>query len=112
MGFGTHLIIDGITQCSLAGAELVEYIRAVALEIDMTIVLGPTAVAHYDHTQAFAIIVESHIIASGYANGQLLIDVFSCKDFDTEVPITIAIEKMAMQPGYSKRVLAREGIAS
>jgi len=112
---GLHLIIDGAAP-PVTSWVLADYVRKCARAIDMTIVSGPVSVfwpATADHragAQAQCIIAESHIVAKSLADGQLSIDVFSCKSFDPAIPTDLALDLLKMDAGFAREILHRAGL--
>lgn len=110
-GSGLHLLIDGRTHKLLEDRELISFIRACASRdegIDMKIITGPIAVETPGFQEAFAIIAESHIMVRASQDGVLLIDVFSCREFDTMVPVRLAERRLGLE-GFRTRTIRRAG---
>ena len=84
------------------------YIRAVIQAIDMTLVYGPIAVGVSGGVQAHAVIAESHIMVKALADDRIYIDVFSCKDFDPQRPVDLAIDRLGLTQ-YSVQTIDRVG---
>ena len=96
-----HLTIDGFggDRERLGSEELVrELLDRYPGEISMTKIAAPYVVRYYDKPEdwgvtGFVIIAESHISIHTFPErGYVWLDVFSCKDFDTDGATGIIVE--------------------
>ena len=87
-----------------------EFICRLADRIGMTIVNGPTVVSFKEHSgdptaglSAFAIIAESHIALHTWPpQGFIMVDVISCRDFDSLDAINFIKEALRLTPTYNR----------
>jgi hypothetical protein len=75
----------------------------------MNLLFGPVSVKVNGGSQAHAIIAESHMMVEARAGGELFIDVFSCKPFDTSIPSALAAEDIGLGSNYVVRIIHRAG---
>lgn len=109
---GLHLIIDGMTEKKLTEKELVRFTLLVTSPegINMNIICGPAIVKVNGGVECFTIIAESHIILKAYDDGRLGMEVFSCREFDTEIPIRLAKEQLGLKDRFNSWCLDRVGV--
>ena len=103
-GFGPHLMIDGYHAASekLEDAALLEGIlRDLPRRIDMTVVLPPSVTEHHGLSEedsgytGVVIIAESHIAIHTFPKrGFVSVDIFSCKEFDTQHALNYLVEQL------------------
>ena len=107
------LMVEGVVGTRHSKVELEDFIAWTASPeagIGMTVLVGPTCVEAAGHLCAYAIIAESHIVVNEYDSGLMTMDVFSCKEFQTTVPVDLAVGRLDLQPGYVMRVIGRVGV--
>ena len=94
-----HLIVDAIPQKPLGSCTLclvTNFLQSLPTQIGMTIIWGPQVLAQGDNIYGVVIIAESHI--SVHATPQtVLVDIFSCRDFDYERAREITLRTLHLE---------------
>lgn len=111
---GTHLMVD-MSECDgdLSNTDFVEDVLVSVSEMaGMKIVKGPVSLYHEHQEEeergvtAFAVIADSHICIHTYPfKKSLYFDLFSCKEFDTN--LILKKLKDSFQPNEAKKKIVK-----
>lgn len=114
--YGPHLIMEAYG-CPAANLDKMDYIYRVLDDypslINMTKIMPPHVQKYLDPGNSiwgisgFVMIAESHISIHTYPEkGFFVMDIFSCKEFNVELAVALAVEKF-MPVDHSYRVMHR-----
>ena len=88
-----HLLIDieRANPSTLTPENVRAFLMALPEAIGMKKLLGPLLETHGDMVVGIVVIAESHIsVHANTGNGEVFIDVFSCREFDTGLAVGFA----------------------
>ena len=108
IGIGTHLLLDGFTNYKLSSSDLHNCVKDCISIINLTIVLGPVFHSLERYHEVWVIVAESHINIKAFMDGTVLVDVFSCKSFDTNIVVS-SINKILNLKYSTYRIINRAG---
>ena len=95
---GVHLIVDGLFQPPLTGADLTHILEELPDRISMNILDGPHLVKGCQENPGwtgFVIIDKSHISIHTFEEGnKISVDVYSCKHFEKETVLNYLKDKI------------------
>ena len=107
---GLHLLVDGVMTRQIGKADLEAILNELPGRIGMHILAGPIVVEGVQENPGwtgFVIIDKSHISIHTFNDGNMIsVDLFSCKNFDTDKVLEYLEENIKMTR-VSSRVVER-----
>ena len=102
-----HLIIDSILSKPISPEDILNFLCNIPSSIGMNIILAPHVYKTDSGLGGIVVIAESHISVVTIEECKMVyIDVFSCKDFDTEKAEMICCQMLPLG-NYTTRLLER-----
>ena len=109
MGLSLHLLVDGLTARRPDVEQVGRFIHDAVERAGLCIVMGPFFYKHESYEEAFAVVAESHVSVNWWPSGLILVDLFSCKVFDTEAVARLTAKAFDLEP-WEHRVIERMGV--
>lgn len=110
MGAGLHLLVDGLTARRPDVEQVGRFIHDAVARAGLCIVMGPFFYKHESYQEAFAVIAESHVSVNWWPSGLILVDLFSCKVFDTDTVARFTVTTFGLEH-WEHRVIQRMGVS-
>lgn len=109
MDTGRHLMVDGLTAAPPTVGQVREFLTEAVQRVKLQVIAGPFFFELAAYSEAWAIVAESHVAIKWWPGGLVLVDLFSCKPFNTEGLISFIVETFGLEH-WRPRVIQRMGV--